>query len=186
MKAGLAVAVGFVVIVAVVLFWRPISGVVGLDTTSAEDLYSPLNALLSGAALLGVVVTVLLQRTELELQRRELELNREELARQSKELGRAAGAQERSEALALEAARLSAAAALVAHYDHRVAAAYAGRRTTDVGEHDKAKKKESDLLREQEPSIRVLADLVQALAAQRRARAGEGDGGPQPAPEGGG
>jgi hypothetical protein len=47
----------------------------------AGDLYGSINALFSGLAFAGVIVTILLQREELILQRKELIQTREELAR---------------------------------------------------------------------------------------------------------
>jgi hypothetical protein len=50
------------------------------DRGQAGDMFGGLNALFTGLAFAGVIVTILLQREELALQRRELEMTRDELA----------------------------------------------------------------------------------------------------------
>ncbi|MFN2454275.1 MAG: hypothetical protein ABR577_08645 [Pyrinomonadaceae bacterium] len=73
---------------------------------SFADLFGPISALFSGAALAGVIYAVLLQRRELGLQRQELEETREELRR-------TAEAQEKSEkALVQQAEALATTAKL--------------------------------------------------------------------------
>ena len=54
------------------------------------DMFGAVNALFSGLAFAGIIYTILLQRTELELQREELRATRQEMAR-------SALAQEKSE-----------------------------------------------------------------------------------------
>jgi hypothetical protein len=66
------------------------------------DSFGALTSLFSGLAFSGMIVTILLQRDELELQRKEIALNREQFER-------SASAQERS-------ARLSALSTLLAEY----------------------------------------------------------------------
>lgn len=80
------------------------------------DMFGGANALFSGLAFTGIIVTILLQRKELALQRQELRDTREELKR-------SASAQEKSEqALTRQAnnlkisAKLSALNSLVAYY----------------------------------------------------------------------
>ena len=80
------------------------------------DMFGSVNALFSGLALAGIILTILLQRTELALQRQELQDTRIELKR-------TADAQERSEyALKRQAenlmisAELSALNSLVIYY----------------------------------------------------------------------
>jgi hypothetical protein len=80
------------------------------------DMFGAVNALFSGLAFAGIIITILLQRKELSLQRDELILTREELKR-------TADAQERSEiALNRQAenlkvsAKLSALSTLVTQY----------------------------------------------------------------------
>jgi hypothetical protein len=84
------------------------------------DQFGAVNALFSGLAFAGVIVTILLQREELQLQRQELEQTREELRR-------SASAQEASEkALAAQAeaskqsAKLSRTEFLLLHYSNRL------------------------------------------------------------------
>ncbi len=80
------------------------------------DMFGAANALFSGLAFVGIIITILLQRTELALQRQELTDTR-------KELERSATAQEQSQrALTRQAnnlkisAKLSALNSLVAYY----------------------------------------------------------------------
>jgi predicted transcriptional regulator len=65
------------------------------------DMFGAVNALFTGAALAGIIFTILLQRKELALQRKELELNREELRR-------AGAAQEKTAKLTAYSALLNA------------------------------------------------------------------------------
>ena len=71
------------------------------------DSFGLLNALFSGLAFAGVIVTILLQKNELQLQRRELRESREQFKR-------GASAQERS-------ARISALSALLIEYKEQIA-----------------------------------------------------------------
>jgi hypothetical protein len=75
------------------------------------DMFGALNALFSGLAFAGVIYTILLQRTELELQRNEMSLARVEANRQAKS--------------AEDSARLAALSELIAHYARRLSAAQA-------------------------------------------------------------
>jgi len=65
------------------------------------DMFGAINALFTGAALAGVIITIVLQQKELALQRTEIALNR-------KELSRAAHAQQQSAKLAAYTALLNA------------------------------------------------------------------------------
>lgn len=77
-----------------VAFWVWLtSGVIILIHTSTleeagqfGDMFGAVNALFSGLALIGVVVAIFYQRSELKLQRKELELTREEMKNQRKEM----------------------------------------------------------------------------------------------------
>jgi uncharacterized membrane protein len=72
------------------------------------DMFGSVNALFSGLALAGIILTILLQRQELSLQRQELKYTREELKR-------SATAQEKSEiALNKQAENLKISAKLTA------------------------------------------------------------------------
>lgn len=72
------------------------------------DMFGSINALFSGLALAGIILTILLQRKELALQRQELQDTREELRR-------TANAQEKSEvALNRQAENLKISAELSA------------------------------------------------------------------------
>ena len=72
------------------------------------DMFGSINALFSGLALAGIILTILLQRKELSLQREELKYTREELKR-------SADAQEKSEiALNRQAENLKISAKLTA------------------------------------------------------------------------
>lgn len=72
------------------------------------DMFGSINALFSGFAFLGIILTILLQRKELALQRQELKDTREELKR-------TANAQEKSElALNRQAENLKISAELTA------------------------------------------------------------------------
>jgi hypothetical protein len=56
------------------------------DRGTFGDMFGAVNALFSGLAFAGVIVAILMQRSELELQRRELTLTREELRGQREAL----------------------------------------------------------------------------------------------------
>lgn len=71
------------------------------DRATHGDMYGGLNALFSGLAFAGIIVTLVLQREELELQRQELRYTREELAR-------TATAQESAQSALMDSARLQA------------------------------------------------------------------------------
>lgn len=78
------------------------------DKSSFGDMFGSINALFSGLALAGIIMTMLLQRKELALQRSELRYTREELKR-------SADAQENSErALIRQAENLKISAKLTA------------------------------------------------------------------------
>lgn len=51
------------------------------DRGSFGDMFGGINALFSGLAMAGVIIAIILQKTELGLQREELELTRKELAK---------------------------------------------------------------------------------------------------------
>ena len=61
--------------------WLPIG-----DRGTFGDMFGGLNALFSGAAFAGIIITILLQRRELELQRKELKLTRDTLNDQKNEM----------------------------------------------------------------------------------------------------
>jgi hypothetical protein len=67
------------------------------DRGSYGDMFGLANAVFSGLAFLGIIVTILMQSDELTLQRRELELTRQELELTRSELTRTATAQEESQ-----------------------------------------------------------------------------------------
>jgi hypothetical protein len=102
--------VAIVSIVIVCVAWTITPFVIkGLYANLAErgqfgDLYGAINALFSGLAFAGVIVTILLQSRELALQREELAATRTELAR-------AATAQEETLKAATESAKAAAATA---------------------------------------------------------------------------
>lgn len=78
------------------------------DKSAFGEMFGSVNALFSGLALTGIILTILLQRKELSLQRQELKYTREELARTAK-------AQENSEkALNRQAENLKISAKLSA------------------------------------------------------------------------
>jgi hypothetical protein len=78
------------------------------DRGTFGDMFGSINALFSGLALAGIILTILLQRKELSLQR-------EELVETRRELKRTANAQERSEsALNRQAQNLKISATLSA------------------------------------------------------------------------
>jgi hypothetical protein len=68
------------------------SGLVG-------DTFGAVNALFSGLAFAGLLITLMMQRDELKLQREELQLQREEMQQMRAEYARTAKAQEGSEAI---------------------------------------------------------------------------------------
>lgn len=91
------------------------------------DMFGAVNALFSGMAFAGIVITLLLQRNDLALQREDLALQREELKLTRDELKRTADAQEESEkALRRQAenlkisAKLSALNTLVNYYSNEL------------------------------------------------------------------
>lgn len=61
------------------------------------DMFGAINALFTGLAFAGIIVTIILQRNELALQREELKLQRQELIDTRNELRRSADAQEESQ-----------------------------------------------------------------------------------------
>ena len=120
LKIAIGVAIGIVVLQAVVGFalylilpdW-PARGQFG-------DAFGSINATFSGLAFAGLIYAILLQREDLALQRSELELTRQELTR-------AATAQEQSEIAlrrqaqaTLASARLSATTFLLGEYTKEV------------------------------------------------------------------
>ena len=85
------------------------------------DMFGAVNALFSGLAFAGLIVTLWMQREELSLQREELKATREELRRSAiaQELSEASL---RKQAEAVEAsAKLATVTALLAYYDERIA-----------------------------------------------------------------
>lgn len=103
------VGLWFITLFSLVFFDATIRGTFG-------DMFGSINALFSGLALAGIIITILLQRQELELQRQELKETKEELKR-------SATAQENSEiALKRQAenlkisAKLSALSTLLTYY----------------------------------------------------------------------
>jgi hypothetical protein len=103
-------AVGALLVIFItygVTVWK----VAGDDRGVFGDMYGGLNALFSGAALLGVVVAILLQREELQLQRQEPSETRAELAKSAaaqEELTRLQFAAMHAETLALAISVLEA------------------------------------------------------------------------------
>ena len=143
------VGVAFTVIASWCASWVGVTQLVGKPSGPGEfgDSFGAVNALFSGLALAGVIVTLLMQRRELSLQREELTLTRKELAR-------AAEAQEASgEALARQAAANERAAeiaglvAIVQHYKIRIEGE--GGATTRL-----------ELIQERDEHIEALAKLV--------------------------
>jgi hypothetical protein len=80
------------------------------------DIFGGANAFFTGAALAGIIFTILLQRGDLEVQRTNLELTREELRLTREELERAAQAQVGQLAALKDSANLSARTALMNAY----------------------------------------------------------------------
>lgn len=73
------------------------------------DMFGAINALFSGLALAGIIITLILQQKELSLQRQEFILNREELAK-------SASAQQYISQLQSYSAQLSAHNTLMSYY----------------------------------------------------------------------
>jgi hypothetical protein len=74
-----AVVVVLWVICGFSLYWVKDRGTIG-------DMFGTVNALFSGLAFAGIIITILLQRQELKLQRRELRLSRKEFSIQNQTL----------------------------------------------------------------------------------------------------
>ena len=127
-KASLSLGRMAVVAAVVVVLWV-LSGIllVSLVPTAAArgqfgDMFGSVNALFSGLALAGVVLTLFLQHHELAIQRQELKLTR-------KQFTRTAEAQEASEASLSRQATANERAAVIAgmvavvdHYNIRIRA----------------------------------------------------------------
>ncbi|WP_261511624.1 putative phage abortive infection protein [Chryseobacterium paludis] len=74
----LAIIVGSIIVV----LWLISLGVLGIWVTKGNEIgdsFGAVNALFSGLALAGIILTILMQREELKLQRRELVLTRKEM-----------------------------------------------------------------------------------------------------------
>ncbi len=109
------ISVGFIVGILYLTYYR-LNNLDPSDRGTFGDMFGAANALFSGLAFTGIIITILLQRKELALQRQELRDTREELKR-------SAAAQENSEkALTRQAenlkisAKLTALNSLVVHY----------------------------------------------------------------------
>lgn len=122
LSSGLLLGVALGVVVLWLLAWWGTIAVFGPPTDPGQfgDMFGSINALFSGLALAGVVLTLFMQHHELGLQRRELALTRDQLTR-------TAAAQEASEgalarqALANErAAEIAGLVAIVDHYGIRI------------------------------------------------------------------
>lgn len=111
---------------AVMLVWLGVSGVVRLSVSSWEqsaqvgDTFGAVNALFSSLALLGVILTVWLQRQELKLQRQELVETRMELRRSAKAQEESAQALENQIRNQIVASRLDGLSTLVNAVDKKI------------------------------------------------------------------
>lgn len=76
-------------------------------------MFGAINALFSGLALAGVVVAILLQRTELQLQREELKMTRTELQRSAEAASDSANSLQKQAKIAERAAELQAMSTLL-------------------------------------------------------------------------
>ena len=106
-------------IAGVIVIWAGIAFLTSLGgedwTTRGQigDMFGAVNSLFSGLAFAGLLVAILMQRTELRMQRVELRLQRKELTLTRRELKRSASAQEESEkALRRQAESLKNTAAI--------------------------------------------------------------------------
>lgn len=114
------ILVAFFIVILVIFLWLGtiyyFKGWTESAKSSFGDMFGSVNALFSGLALSGIILTILLQRKELSLQRKELRETR-------KELKRSAIAQENSEKVLRKqaenlkiSAKLSALNTLVSYY----------------------------------------------------------------------
>jgi hypothetical protein len=103
-----SIAISFTIIGIWLLAYYKLKDLSQSDRGTFGDMFGSVNALFSGLALAGIILTILLQRKELSLQRQELRDTREELKR-------SANAQEKSEkALNRQAENLKISAKLTA------------------------------------------------------------------------
>lgn len=104
-----AAIMGFIFVVGIMLWgYFSLKDQCPTDRGTFGDMFGGVNALFSGLAFLGIIITILLQSKELSLQRQELKDTRDELQR-------SASAQEKSEiALNRQAENLKISAKLTA------------------------------------------------------------------------
>ena len=116
-----AVAIGVLFLWA--LCWGLTIAILGKLTGPGQfgDMFGSVNALFSGLALGGIVLTLLLQRQELALQRKELALTRDQLTRTAKAQEASEVALSRQAAANERAARIAGLRAVVEHYGIKIA-----------------------------------------------------------------
>ncbi len=79
LKSFLLISLGIVIICILNVLIMPFIFKDLSDRGSFGDMFGGINALFSGLAMAGVIIAIILQKTELILQREELELTRKEL-----------------------------------------------------------------------------------------------------------
>ncbi len=109
------VALGFAIFIAWLVFGVLPLLIIGDSARAGEfgDQFGAVNALFSGIAIAGIIVTILLQRQDIELQREDLRISKDEYARSiqaQREAGESMAAQARFMAAS---AQLSALRALI-------------------------------------------------------------------------
>ena len=93
------------------------------------DMFGAVNALFSGLAFAGLVVTIFLQRNELALQRNELELTRQELSRSAQAQEDASRALTAQIEMQILSSRLNALNTLLASVNAKIGSMQADNRT---------------------------------------------------------
>lgn len=113
------------------------------------DMFGSINALFSGLALAGVVLTLLLQHRELALQRQELALTRDQLSRTAEAQEASEAALARQASANERAAEIAGLVAVVENYKIRIA-------------REGQAMRKLELEREQNDRIEALAALIRA------------------------
>jgi hypothetical protein len=83
MENKISVTIFSLVLLAWLICWYSLKDLDHTDRGTFGDMFGAVNALFSGLAFAGIVITILLQRQELELQRKELTLTRQEFMEQN-------------------------------------------------------------------------------------------------------
>lgn len=123
------------------------------DRGQAGDLFGAVNALFSGLAFSALVITILMQRDELQLQREELRLTRQEMSKQRETLAEQAKAQNAQRDAAIAAIRVASLEAKIRAVDVRVP-----KGTLEQDYHIQAEKEINSIAEE----IKTIADFLEA------------------------